>query len=61
MTTPAHEPNTTTSWRGLIDLAMKICDRYNLPYVMPEFEFVLLIKDGVAHIFPTEAELCLFI
>jgi hypothetical protein len=53
--------NTKSSWRGLTDLAMKICDRYRLPYVMPEFEFVLLIKDGVAHIFSTEAELCLFV
>jgi hypothetical protein len=61
MTIPAHEMRTTSSWRGLTDLAMKICDKYRLPYVMPEFEFVLLIKDGVAHIFSTEAESWLFV
>ena len=62
MTLPATESmRRPACWHGLTDLAMKICDKYHLPYVLPEFEFVLLIKDGVAHIFSTEAELCLFV
>ncbi len=54
MTIPAHEMRSNSSWRGLFDKVMRVCDKYNLPCVFPQCELLMFIDNGKVEIFYPE-------